>query len=195
MRFSAILIFAALFYGPLALSREIAFFQWLDARGKVIQLEPGGNFAHVAIRFQDRWLHAHPQGGVQLTPQQDLGRFGRLVVIASNPKVPDPTLAQVYAELYKKFDKSFDWDNPVGTYCSKLVAQFLGMKPTPMDFAAPYWNGHRPAHAGLGVSPDAVFRFILDEPGWSLHAQKDCVDEMRTNTSGPGSCPVSGCPR
>src|SRR5690349_15065403 len=114
-----------------ALAAEVAF---LEERlgGHLVQLEPNGRFFHVAIRYGDKWFHAHPHGGVTLI--DDLDRYGDQIVVLRNDSVPGPTPAQVRRWLGKGFDTDFSWNNPYGTYCSRLVAEILGVPPQPMEF-------------------------------------------------------------
>lgn len=162
-----VLLSLALLASRLAVAADVAFIEFRDSRGKPIVLETGGRFAHVAIRVGDQWLHAHPRGGVMLS--KDLSGFGMVRQILRNPSVPEPSAEWVQSQLGLPYDFNYSWDASDRTYCSKLVGQYLGLPPHPMQFDAPIWR-QLPGiekHAGEpGLSPDGVWFALKDIPGW-----------------------------
>ncbi|MGZ3723930.1 MAG: hypothetical protein ACXVA9_13395, partial [Bdellovibrionales bacterium] len=93
---------------------EVAFLEVHDQHGRPIQLEPGGRFMHVAIRYGKHWLHAHSRGGVELI--DDFKGIGDKVIILDNPRMPEPTLQDFEFWLGKPFDYKYIWENPQATY-------------------------------------------------------------------------------
>lgn len=151
-----ILFFAAAFLSTSVYANvEVAFFEYRTSSGQVISVEPGGQFYHVAVRYQNSryrnsryqngWLHAHPFYGVVLEP--DIHKVGQLVsVLSLDQNLSDHQLEQIEKEIGKKFSMSDDWSDSTSTYCSKLVANILNIKPTLMK------NGQ-----GWGISPDDLY--------------------------------------
>jgi hypothetical protein len=140
---------------------EVAFLEVYYPDGERVQLEQGGHFAHIAIKYGKMWLHAHPDRGVDLV--SDLHPFGIVRVILRNPSVPDPTAAQVERWLGKAFDYSFSWNHALATYCTRLVAEILGINPKPMSFMSGHWQYSRHKPIGqVGLSPDDLFAELLD---------------------------------
>lgn len=138
------------------LAAEVVFLEIHDREGKPIQLEPEGRFAHVAIRTGEKWLHAYPYEGVTLI--DDFGDYGHAYMRMRNSSIPDPSPEKIKAWLGKPFDHLFLWDNPMATYCSRLVADLLDIAPRPMDFDSSYWRTVQGAPKGrLGLSPDELF--------------------------------------
>jgi hypothetical protein len=139
---------------------QVAFLEVIED-GKTVQLEPGGQFFHVAIRYKDKWLHAHTYHGVSLV--ESLDRYGDNAVVLTNSNVPDPSDELVAKLLGRKFDFSFRWNDPESTYCTKLVAEILGVPPRPMTFAAPIWQTLPHGNSGeLGLSPDELFHDLVN---------------------------------
>lgn len=142
-----------------ARSAEVAFIEVLQD-GKPVQLEPGGRFYHVAIRYQGQWLQAHPHGGVTLV--KDIRPYGDRFLIMENSEVPEPGPAQVARWLGKPFDFSYTWDNPKATYCTRLVAELLGVPPQLMTFKSEHWKNHfHKAEGEPGLSPDKLFKELV----------------------------------
>jgi hypothetical protein len=147
-----------------AYAADVAFFEVHDKSGKPFQLEPGGRFMHVAIRYGDLWLHAHPKGGVSLI--RDITMYGDETVILRDSRRPDPSFSTFVSWLGKPFDYSYRWGNPASTYCSRIVAEVLGIEPLIMDFSSEHWKLHLGRNeGGLGLSPDDLYK-ILREAGW-----------------------------
>lgn len=74
----AVVLFAGTFIQTLNLEAKVtvAFLQVRNYHGQVVQLEPGGQFAHMAISFKGMWLHAHPLKGVELVSTEKLSKIG-----------------------------------------------------------------------------------------------------------------------
>ena len=135
---------------------EVAFLQAQRPDGSLYQLEPGGRFFHAAIRVGQQWLHAHPSKGVELV--NNLAAFGDSFFILQNPQGPDPSVSQLENLLGKPFDFTYSWDNPLATYCTRLIAELLAIPPQVMRFQAPIWKDHTGHSPGsLGLSPDDLF--------------------------------------
>lgn len=140
-------------------SVKVAFFRSYDRNGKLIQLEPGGQFSHVAISYENQWLHVHPVRGVELIESlstlKDIGEVGEVLVVKDRPDLQSSDIENL---LGLPYDFRFAWDNPKATYCSKLVGQLLEIQPSPMSFETDYWKGREPLpHGELGLSPDDIY--------------------------------------
>jgi hypothetical protein len=167
-------ILFALFISMQAYAVDVAFLEVHGKNGKPLQLEPGGRFMHVAIRYGGLWLQAHPQGGVNLV--RDIEMYGDVIVILRDSRRPDPRLSAFVSWLGKPFDYSYRWDNPAATYCTRMVAEVLGIKPLMMEFSSEHWKLHRSPNAGgLGLSPDDLYK-ILREDGWT--EVEDCARRL-----------------
>ncbi|MBO9665605.1 MAG: hypothetical protein J7501_02180 [Bdellovibrio sp.] len=137
-------------------SVKVAFFEARDANGKIVTMEKGGRFIHVAISVGNKWMHAHPYWGVQLV--DSLKKIGDPAVILTDESVADLNESQVQKYLRQKYDSSFSWEDHDKTYCSKLIANILQISPSPMQFTGTVWQFQNRARAqGVGVSPDDVF--------------------------------------
>ncbi len=135
----------------------VAFLEVRDYNGKVVQLEPGGQFAHVAISYKDGWLHAHPVRGVEFIHRKTLERIGAIKVGISLPNAPEITEAIANKYLGKAYDSEFSWTDDK-MYCSELVAKILGFPPEPMYFDPKLWPPQYDALNGLpGISPDDLY--------------------------------------
>jgi len=144
-----------------AQAADVAFLEVHGNDGKPIQLEPGGRFVHVAIRHGRRWLHAHSHRGVELI--DNLTDYGDDIVILQNPRIPDPPFQAFDSWVGKPFDFKYIWNNPLATYCTRLVAELLRVEPSVMTFDASAWKLHRYRAVGeLGLSPDDLFEVLLE---------------------------------
>ncbi|MES2854501.1 MAG: hypothetical protein V4692_01505 [Bdellovibrionota bacterium] len=137
---------------------EVAFFEVKLRDGSVLQLEKDGRFAHVAIKIENGWLHSHPRKGVEFN--STLEEIGDAKEILSNESIADFSFTEIEHLVGLPYDYAFDWNDPLSSYCSKLVALLLGINPTPMKFEGPYWEKFKKHKAeGLpGVSPDGLYR-------------------------------------
>jgi len=142
-------------------SVEVAFLEVFYPNGKRVEMEPGGRFSHTAIRVGSMWLHAHPHRGVQLV--ESLADYGHTITILVNPAIPEPSPAEVASWLGKPFDRSYQWGDPSKTYCSRLIADLLGICANPSTFAGAHWKTKEilPT-ATLGLSPDDLFASLLE---------------------------------
>jgi len=144
---------------PRAFAAEVVFIE-VHQNGHPLVLEPGGRFFHVAIRYNGKWLQAHPRGGVTLV--KDIRPYGDKFVVLRNTEIADPNPLPVFLWLGKPFDYTYAWDNPEATYCSRLVAELLGVPPQPMSFAAEIWKNHFHKPEGEpGLSPDKLYKELL----------------------------------
>lgn len=138
---------------------RVAFFEYYDARGKIIEFEPGGRFGHVAIEYQGLWLHSYPHRPVEALP---LARIGTPAVILVSDRDPSLTSAQVLPFLHLPYDLYFNWEDTNSTYCSKLIGKLLSLPPEPMTFVTEYWKGRENLPEGEpGLSPDDVYRDLI----------------------------------
>jgi len=152
---------------------EVVFIEAHD-QGRLIQLEPNGRFYHVAIRYQNQWLHAHPHRGVDLV--EDITPYGDKFLVLHNSAVPDPSPEFVAAWLGKPFDRGYHWNNPIATYCTRLIAEILGVAPRPMWFEAPHWARHQGSRRGEpGLSPDELFKELI---GRNFFPSADCSGDL-----------------
>lgn len=159
MRIFSVLLSLITLLGTVTAQAEIrlAFFVYRDARGEVIQFEPGGRFGHVAVAVPGGWLHSYPYKGVSIEPS--LETIGKEYELVTREDLPDLEAAEIEKVLGLPYDSNFVWDDPSSTYCSKLVGKLLGLDPEPMDFTTPYWEGREPLPQGeLGLSPDDLYQ-------------------------------------
>ena len=146
-----------------ALASEVAFLEVNGRDGKPIQLEPGGRFMHVAIRYKSQWLHAHAQGGVELV--DSLKGFGDKILYLENPNIPDPAYEDFEYWLGRRFDYTYTWGNPIATYCTRLLAELLNIEPAGMNFDSGHWGLHayrEEAIGKVGLSPDDLYKILID---------------------------------
>ena len=136
---------------------RLAFLELRNFRGELVQLEPNGRFAHIAISYGDLWLHAHPRTGVAFVSDEGLKQFGAVKEILTLSAVPDLKPADVTRFLGKPYDFAFTWSDDA-IYCSELVAKLIGMEPEPMEFRGAFWNDKRMPRGSAGLSPDDIFR-------------------------------------
>lgn len=139
---------------------DIAFLEIYKSDGTRLQLEPDGRFAHVAISFRGKWLHAAPQGGVQLSTQAEIERIGTITAIATLRAFSEPSVDFVRMNLGKPYDSSFDWSDDA-FYCSELVGKILNLAPMPMYFDPNLWPAEFQKYNGMpGLSPDGIYRLL-----------------------------------
>ncbi len=153
------LLFVILFASQAYADTKIAFLELRTYDGKILQLEPNGRFAHVAISYGDKWLHAHPLRGVELVNLSILEKVGKIkaVVSVSVNSLSDNAVKRF---LGKPYDSQFSWTDE-GIYCSELIAKLLGIAPKPMRFRGPYWPAeYRKREGEPGISPDELARMF-----------------------------------
>ncbi|MCO5112970.1 MAG: hypothetical protein M9899_02220 [Bdellovibrionaceae bacterium] len=159
---------------------EVAFFRQYTPSGQLVVYEAGGEFAHVALSYQGKWLHAHPYGGVQLS--HHIYEIGFLdYVILENKNTPEPTDMFVHTQLQKGFDIFAQWTDAGKTYCSKLIAEFFGIQPRTMYFISKDWVGHNPPRGQLGISPDDLFKELIGKKGFQMKPETGAQGAVKTH--------------
>ena len=142
-------------------SVQVAFLEFYTPEGKLVQLEPGGRFAHVAISYRGGWLHSHPFRGVEVITTEGLSRMGKITSVVNLPQlkeIPETTAARF---LGRPYDAEFSWSDEK-VYCSELIAKIFGLTPEPMHFDPKLWPEKYRKLEGLpGLSPDKVYRRLL----------------------------------
>lgn len=151
MKYILIILFPQILWAQIIL----AFVEMRDAHNKVVQLEPGGRFAQVAVSYGPDWLHAHAFRGVELITTAELQKMGQVTQVVWHPS-NKLTFQQVQSFLGKPFDHEYSWEDG-HYYCSELVGKILGIKPKPMKFDL--WPDYYKKKRGqLGLSPDDIYR-------------------------------------
>lgn len=146
-------------------SVEVAFIELKNYQGQVVQLEPNGQFAHIAISYQGVWLHSHPIRGVELTTEHMLQKMGTIKQVITVPNLAALDEAQVEKFIGKPYDGNYSWDDEK-IYCSELIAKLLGIKPQPMKFDPSLWPASFQKMKGqLGISPDDIFKILKNRLG------------------------------
>lgn len=136
---------------------NVAFFRSYDQQGNIIQLEPNGEFFHVALQIEDgRWVHIHPGRGVEIVSQIDL--IGSHPVILANENWTSISIKKIEPFLGLPFDFTYRWETIDSSYCAKLVANLLAIDPMPTSFSTRFWlNGIHSYKPDVGLSPDDIF--------------------------------------
>lgn len=149
---------------------EIAYIEIRNSNGKIVQLEPNGRFAHIAIAFGNMWLHSHPYRGVELVRENDLKLIGKIYKISYNSadNLTDKNIAEY---LNHPYDNNYLWER-TGLYCSELVGKLLNIKPLPMSFSMPIWNQiSNKSRGSLGLSPDDIYQIMETRESEYNHQQ------------------------
>lgn len=145
-------------------SVSVAFIEMRDAQGHLVQLEPDGRFAHVAISYHGDWLQALPYWGVQLVTTEQLKKVGTIAEIVTLQAGPEPSSQYVDSVLGKPYDYEYTWSDDA-FYCSKLVAKILNIPPRPMTFDPHLWPPQFQKYNGRpGMSPDTLYRILSSQP-------------------------------
>lgn len=167
MRTLVITLFLFLSATPARTEVEVAFLIRKKPDGRTLQFHPKGyGFYHVAVSYKGKWLHAHPDGGVQLT--KDLASFGQVAAVLKHPKKKEPSRHFVSKVLGKSYDPLFQWNNSHSFYCSKLLAQHFRLNPTLMQFEGDQWAayflrfGFPQPPRDVGISPDEVYDLLVE---------------------------------
>ena len=144
---------------------RVAFFRFYDREGNLIQLEPNGQFAHLAIAYKGQWLHSYPwKGTVLFASLNSVAPDFEILTIRS---LPDLTEAEVGPLLGLPYDDQYSWEDPGKTYCSKLVGKLLKLRPRPMKFEGKFWENRKNLPVGkLGLSPDEVYHQLIFNRGF-----------------------------
>jgi hypothetical protein len=136
---------------------RVAWLEIKDKSGTPVQLEPDFYYAHVAIGIGNRWLHAHPNRGVELVDRETLNSLGEIQEILASEDENEKYLNQIENYLGKPFDSEFDWSDEK-IYCAELVAKLLNVPPSPMHFDNKYWNPWYQKYEGKpGSSPSKLY--------------------------------------
>ncbi len=158
-------------------SVEVAFIEMRDYDGQVIQLEPNGKYAHMAISYRGNWLHAHPFRGVEVVSKEELEKMGEIKVILTKSDFEALSEVEVARYLGKPYDSEFSWSD-AKIYCAELIAKLLGINPLPMSFDAEFWSEELQRMKGLlGLSPDDLFPVLL-ERGYKKKNSKQCAQSF-----------------
>jgi hypothetical protein len=148
-----------------AFAAEVAFLRGRERDGSYVELEKGGMYAHVAIRYGNGWLQAIPMGGVVLTP--GFGSEWIEPVLLVNEAEPEPSQENVLRFLHKPYDGRYNWSD-AAIYCSELVGKLLHLVPEPMRFDGQHWRSRGDLPWGEpGLSPDGIFRRLINS-GWKI---------------------------
>lgn len=155
----------ALSWSAPAAALQVAFLEVRAPDGKLVALEPGGRFAHIAISYGSGWLHAHPMTGVAWSPS--LEAFGSVQAVLEDEANSALSSDVVLELLEKPYDFEFSWTDEA-YYCSELVAKLLGIPPSPMEFSGEKWkrDAKRLPRGELGISPGEVYQWLIAQPGW-----------------------------
>ncbi|HRK03217.1 MAG TPA: hypothetical protein PLH57_11180, partial [Oligoflexia bacterium] len=146
---------------------RVAFLTKKNAEGHLLRLHPTGHgFYHVAVSYKGRWLHAHPNGGVQIS--KSLRRFGQIAAVLEHRKLREPSTRFVRKIRGLPYDPAFRWNEPESFYCSKLLAKHFRLPPTPMTFHGSHWGEYfrqlglpKPINE-VGLSPDEVYDLLIE---------------------------------
>ncbi|MEK6773347.1 MAG: YiiX/YebB-like N1pC/P60 family cysteine hydrolase [Bdellovibrionota bacterium] len=156
---------------------DVAFLELRTYDGKVIQLEPNGQFAHIAISYQNKWLHAHPYRGVEIISTEALQKIGAIKTIITISKKNSLNESVVKSFLNTPYDSSFTWGNDK-LYCSELVAKLLNIQPQAMKFEASFWpQKFKNLRGQFGISPDDIFNFLKNR-GYQSHDIKNQCSKL-----------------
>ncbi len=154
-----------LIIGSIAEARlEVRFMELRDAHGRLVQLEPGGRFGHVAVGIGGKWLHVHPYRGVELVNRETVEKVGCMVSSILVEHLDEPDFLTVQTWLGLPYDRDFSWKSEDAFYCSELVGKILGLEPEPMTFDPRLWPPQFQKFDGEpGLSPDDLYRLLLEK--------------------------------
>ena len=152
------IIILLLFFSPYSYGQVvIAYIEMKDHSGRPLQLEPNGRFAHMAIFYQNKWLHAHPYRGVELITEEQLRQIGTPVKVTYD-FVNGLAENDVKKYMQYTYDNEMSWDSNEKLYCAELIGKLLKIEPLPMYFTLPVWNEMRKkSYGNLGLSPDDIY--------------------------------------
>ena len=137
---------------------KVAFIEFYTHDGKLVQLEPNGRFAHIAISYRDGWLHAHPWRGVEWISTENLAKMGKIADVVDLSSAREVSEATADRYLGKPYDSDYSWSDDK-IYCSELVAKILNLSPEPMHFDPKLWPEKFWKFEGLpGLSPDKIYK-------------------------------------
>ena len=141
---------------------QVAFIEMRNYYGQIIQLEPGGRFAHSAISYKGQWLQAHPVRGVELVPIETIRKMGEIKEMLDVPGLEELDSAKVKAMLGKPFDHGYVWDDEK-IYCSELIAKLLDLPTKPMVFSDTWPWQYQQLNGLPGLSPDGVYQILSEQ--------------------------------
>lgn len=130
-------------------SVKVAFFEHRTKDGQLQPIEEGGHLYHVAIQNGEVWMNAKPYYGVHEV--SDVRVVGDLYSVIEIPFTP--AMEDFERQRGKTFNMHTDWRDVHTTYCSKLVAQILNIRPIPLKKGI-----------GLGLSPDDLYLILKSGP-------------------------------
>lgn len=140
---------------------QVAFIEMRNYHGQIIQLEPGGRFAHTAISFKGQWLQAHPIRGVELVSIELIREMGEIKELLTVTDVEELDHLRVQAMLGKPFDHGYLWDDDK-IYCSELVGKLLDLPTKPMVFSDSWPLPYQQLNGLPGLSPDGAYEALSD---------------------------------
>lgn len=147
-------VFSAMTAFPLV---RVAFLELVDIHGRPFRLEPDFPYGHIAISFENGWVHSYPGVGVEWVSYTKLKTYGRVREFI-DLDIPALSHAQVNEIMGLPYDTEFSWGGDK-VYCSELVAKMLRMKPVPMHFDPKIWPAKYQQFEGLpGISPGIIYR-------------------------------------
>ena len=139
---------------------RIAFLETYDAKGRLVQYEPGGRFSHSAVQFGalgDQWLNAYPGEGVAIISLDTLQHHGKITDIVEIPV--DLTMADVQPYLGKPFDYWYSWSDDA-IYCSELIGKLLHVPTQPLHLNHEVWpKNYWKLEGTPGLSPDELWKW------------------------------------
>lgn len=144
----------------------VAFIEMRNWHGQVIQLEPGGRFAHSAISYKGLWLQAHPVRGVELVSIEQIRKMGEIKEFVDVPNLEELDDDKVSSLLGKPFDHGYIWDDEK-IYCSELIAKLLDLPTKPMVFSDSWPKSYQDLNGLPGLSPDGVYQQLKQQKAQS----------------------------
>lgn len=139
---------------------NVGFVELRKWDGSLRRLEPDFDYAHVAIQWNRKWVHAHPVQGVVAVDVAELEKFGKigLTLTLSALDTPDDETFEKYLGL--PYDAKYGWSDEA-IYCSELVAKVLGIEAEKMHFDPALWPASYLKLEGLpGISPGGLYRAL-----------------------------------
>ena len=157
---------------------QIAFLSRTHLNGNIESLEPNGRYVHVAVKYKNKWLQAHPYYGVILSDNlEGLGKIEEIFEAYPHLEINELFLSEVLGKPYNFISL---WEDPSTYNCSKLIAKLLDIKPRPMIFEESIWGNRFAQFRGeLGLSPDELFHEIQSLPSSKKLLHPDCIDHLR----------------